>query len=68
MAASSAGLRPKSDYSGKVQKQLYSKLQTRPLVREGATEITNPQMSEGNLMEKEKLVTDPRWAPDIKTD
>jgi hypothetical protein len=34
---SSAGLRPKSDCSGKAQKQLYSKLQTHPLVREGAT-------------------------------
>jgi hypothetical protein len=28
MAVSSAGLRPKSDCSGKTQKQLYSKLQT----------------------------------------
>jgi hypothetical protein len=37
MAVSSVGLRPKSDCSGKSQKQLYSKLQTRPLVREGAT-------------------------------
>jgi hypothetical protein len=36
MAVRSAGLRPKSDCSGKAQKQLYSKLQTRPLVREGA--------------------------------
>jgi hypothetical protein len=36
MALSSVGLRPKSDCSGKEQKQLYSKLQTRPLVREGA--------------------------------
>jgi hypothetical protein len=34
---SSAGLRLKSDCSGKAQKQLNSKLQTRPLVREGAT-------------------------------
>jgi hypothetical protein len=34
---SSAGLRLKSDCSGKAQKQFYSKLQTRPLVREGAT-------------------------------
>jgi hypothetical protein len=34
---SSAGLGPKSDCSDKAQKQLYSKLQTRPLVREGAT-------------------------------
>jgi uncharacterized protein with von Willebrand factor type A (vWA) domain len=37
MVVSSAGLRPKSDCSGKAQKQLYSKLQARPLVREGAT-------------------------------
>jgi hypothetical protein len=36
-AVISAGLRPKSDCSGKAQKQLYSNLQTRPLVREGAT-------------------------------
>jgi hypothetical protein len=36
---SSAGLRSKSDCSGKTQKQLYSKLQTRPLVREGATKL-----------------------------
>jgi hypothetical protein len=31
MAVSSAGLRPKSDCSGKAQKQFNSKLQTRPL-------------------------------------
>jgi hypothetical protein len=37
MVVSSAGLRPKSDCSGKAQKQLKSKLQTRPLVREGDT-------------------------------
>jgi hypothetical protein len=37
MAVSFAGLRLKSDCSGKAQKQLFSKLQTRPLVREGAT-------------------------------
>jgi hypothetical protein len=37
MAVSSVGLRPKSDCSGKDQKQLYSELKTRPLVREGAT-------------------------------
>jgi hypothetical protein len=36
---SSAGLRPKGDCSGKAQKQLYSKLQTRPPVREGATKL-----------------------------
>jgi hypothetical protein len=38
-AVSSAGLRPKSDCSGKAQKQLYSNLQTRPVVREGATNL-----------------------------
>jgi hypothetical protein len=38
MAVSSAGLRLKSDCYGKAQKQFKSKLQTRPLVREGATE------------------------------
>jgi hypothetical protein len=36
MAVSSVGLRLKCDCSGKAQKQLYSKLQTRPLVREDA--------------------------------
>jgi hypothetical protein len=36
---SSAGLRPKSDCSSKAQKQLYSNLQTRPLIREGATKL-----------------------------
>jgi hypothetical protein len=35
MVASSAGLWPESDCSGKDQKQLYSKLQAHPLVREG---------------------------------
>jgi hypothetical protein len=38
-AVSSAGLRPKSDCSGKAQRQLYSNLHTRPLVREGATKL-----------------------------
>jgi hypothetical protein len=33
------GFRPKSDCSGRAQKQLYSNLQTRPLVREGATKL-----------------------------
>jgi hypothetical protein len=36
MAVSSEGLRLKCDCSGKAQKQLYSKLQTRFLVREDA--------------------------------
>jgi hypothetical protein len=37
MAVGSAGLRLKSDCSGKDQKQFNSKLQTSPLDREGAT-------------------------------
>jgi hypothetical protein len=36
MAVSSVGLRLKCDCSGKAQKQMYSKLQTRSLVREDA--------------------------------
>jgi hypothetical protein len=36
MAVSSVGLRLKCDCCGKAQKQLYSKLQTRSLVREDA--------------------------------
>jgi hypothetical protein len=68
MGVSSAGLRPKSDCSGKAQKQLYSKLQTRPLVRMGSNKITNAQLSEENFKAKVKLVTGPRWAPDTKTD
>jgi hypothetical protein len=43
-----------------------SKLQTRPLVREGATKITNPQLSKGNFKEKEKLVAGP-WNTDWPT-
>jgi hypothetical protein len=39
VSRNSAGLRPKSNSSGKAQKQLYSNLQTRPLVREGATKL-----------------------------
>jgi hypothetical protein len=30
--------------------------------------FTNPQLSKRNVMEKEKLVTGPRWAPDTRTD
>jgi hypothetical protein len=52
MVMSSEGLRPKSDSSGKAQKQLYSKLQTRPLVREGAPhqETRNRQTENKNIL------------------
>jgi hypothetical protein len=42
-AVSDAGIRPKSDCSGKAQKQLYSNLQTRPLVIEGATNLQSSE-------------------------
>jgi hypothetical protein len=51
ISVSSAGPRPKNDCSGKDQKQLYSKLQIRPLVR-GRYKLTNPQLSKENLKER----------------
>jgi hypothetical protein len=43
------------------------KLQTRPLVRKGAT-ITNPQLFKENFKDKEKLVVGSRRVSDTKTD
>jgi hypothetical protein len=63
MAVSSAGLRPKSDCSGKAQKQLYSKLQTRPLVREGVTKLQARNCLKKISRREKKLVTVPRWVP-----
>jgi hypothetical protein len=61
---SSAGLPPKSDCSGKAQKQLYSKLQTLPLVREGT-----PREETRNCQTKKKnLAVGCKWEPDTKTD
>jgi hypothetical protein len=34
----------------------------------GRYKIINPQLSKENFKEKEKLVADPRWVPDTKTD
>jgi hypothetical protein len=65
-AVSSAGLRPKSDCSGKAQKQLYSKLQTRPLVREGATKL-QPRNCLKKIQGESNLVAGPLWAPDCRT-
>jgi hypothetical protein len=42
------------------------KLQTCPLVREGAKKITNPQLPKENLKEKEVVGT--RWVADTRTD
>jgi hypothetical protein len=59
-AVSSAGLRPKSDYSGKAQKQLYSNLQTCPLVREGATKLQTCNCLKEISRRKQTLVNSPR--------
>jgi hypothetical protein len=60
MAVSSAGLRPRNDCSGKAQKQLYSKLQTCPLVREGASK----QYTRNCLKEISKRKKNWSWVPD----
>jgi hypothetical protein len=60
MVVSSVGLRPKSDCSGKAQKQLYSKLQTRPLVREDASH----KETQNRQTENKNLDMGSRWAPD----
>jgi hypothetical protein len=52
------------DCSGKAQKKLYRKLQTRPLVREGAQH----QETRNRQTEKKNLVMGSRWEPDTKTD
>jgi hypothetical protein len=64
MVVSSTGLGPESDCSGKAQQQLYSKLQTRPLVREGAPH----QETLKYHTEKKNLVMGSRWEPGTKTD
>jgi hypothetical protein len=67
MAVNSAGLRPKSDGSGKAQSNCT--VNYRPVLSsERALKITNPQLSKENFKEKEKLVAGPRWVPDSKTD
>jgi hypothetical protein len=65
MVMSSVGLRPKSDYSGKAQKQLSKlRVQTQLLIREAALhqETCNRQA------ENKRLVMGSRWEPDTKTD
>jgi hypothetical protein len=64
MGVSSAGLRPKSDYFGKAQKQLYRKLDTHPLVREGAPH----KETRNRETENKNLVMGSRLEPDTKTD
>jgi hypothetical protein len=68
MAVSSAGLRPKSVISGKYQKQLHSKLQTCPLVREGATKEQTRNCLKKISRREKRLVTGPSWVPGTKTD
>jgi hypothetical protein len=59
-AVSSAGLRPKSDCSGKALKQLYSNLQTRPFVKEGATKLQTCNCLKEFSRRKQTLVKSPR--------
>jgi hypothetical protein len=68
MAVSSAGIRPKNDSSGKGPEPNVQQITDPPSRQRGRHKIINPQLSEGNLKEKEKLVVGPRWAPDTKTD
>jgi hypothetical protein len=68
MAVSSAGLRTKSDCSGKAKKELYKFIIDPSYRQRGRYKVTNPQLSKENFKEKEKLVTGPRWAPDTGTD
>jgi hypothetical protein len=64
MVTSSAGLGPVNDCSGKEQKQLYSKLQTRPFVREDV-----PDQGTCNCqIQRKNLVMSSRWEHDTKTD
>jgi hypothetical protein len=39
-----------------------------PSRQRGRHKIINPQLSEGNFKEKQKLVAGCRWAPDTKID
>jgi hypothetical protein len=66
MAVSSAGLRPKRDYSDKAQKQFT--VNYRPVLSPERVLQNIPQLSDGNFKEKQKLVAGPRWVPDTKTD
>jgi hypothetical protein len=68
MAVSSARLRPKSDYSGKGPEAIVQQITDPSSRQRGRYKITNPQLSKGNLKEKEKLVAGPRRMPDTKTD
>jgi hypothetical protein len=63
VAVRSAGLRPKSDCSGKAQKKLYSKFTDPSSRQRGRYKTTNPQLSKGNFKEKEKLVAGPDGLP-----
>jgi hypothetical protein len=59
-AVSSAGLRPKSECSGKAEKQLYSNLETCPLVIEGATKLQTCNCLKEISRRKQTLVNGPR--------
>jgi hypothetical protein len=64
MAMSSAGLQPKSDCSGKAQKQLYEIITDSSSRQRGRHTSRNPQFS----VQKKNLIMGSRWEPDTKTD
>jgi hypothetical protein len=65
MAVSSAGLRPKSDCSGKAQKQFT--VNYRCVLSWRRALQNNKLETVWRKFQGEKLVTGPRWAPDTKT-
>jgi hypothetical protein len=64
MVVRSEELGPESDGSGKAQKQLYNKLQTHPLVGEGAPH----QETSSRQRDKIYLAMGSWWETDTKTD
>jgi hypothetical protein len=64
MAVSSAGLGPESHCSVNAQKQLHSKLQTRPLAREGVPH----QETRNYRTENKSLFMVSNWETDSNTD
>jgi hypothetical protein len=66
MVLSPAELRPERDCAGEDQQQ--EQITDQSSRQRGRYKITNPQLSKANLKEKDKLVVDPRWVPDTKTD
>jgi hypothetical protein len=59
MVVSSAGLGPKSEFSGQALKQLYESITDPSSRQRGCHKTTNLQLSKENFNEKEKIVYAP---------